>query len=426
MMSREWGPWVEWLPLVVTCGVAPFFLFPTPRTLWIFPAVLLGWALRGAVRGRMLARTKLDWPLAVILAQVFIACLRVPDINFSLPKVAGIVLGISLFYALMILPASGRSPRLILYAFAAGGLILSLLGLFGLIWHAAYWWSEKPFFKVVDAFSRFIPKINLGLPGAETGFNSNALGGTLLLIFPLVASFFFDSSILGGKHGRGRRPILKFAGWGLALGLMSITLFFTQSMICWLAAGLSIWLLVLDRRWKIRSGVILALIIGLLFVSGTFRRAGLRAESASRFISTRVGGHAYYWRAGLDAIALQPLWGVGPNRLRLDPRIGYEKAHAHNQLIHTGAELGLPALGAYVLILIGIGSMSRAVWQAAKKGWRKPAIQGLAAGQLAFVLFGLGDAIPLGSKAGLVFWVSLGLIVLLYNEAMDFYPGIRI
>jgi hypothetical protein len=371
----------------------------------------------------MLVRTNMDWPLALLLVQVFVACLRVPDLDFSLPKVAGIVLGISIFYALTILPPSGRSLGLGLYAFAGGGLILSLLGLSGMIWHAVSWWSEKPFLKVVETFSRLIPRINLGLPGAETGFNANALGGTLLLFFPLAASFFFDSLILGGKPSRDRRPIVKIAGWGLALVLMSVTLFFTQSLICWMAAGLSIWLLLLDRRWKIRTGVVFAAIVGLLFVSGTFRRAGFSAASASRFISTRVGGHVYYWRAGWDAIAAQPVWGVGPNRLRLDPRIGYGNAHAHNQFLHTGAELGLPALGAYILILAGAGSMGRAGWKTARKGWSRAAIRGLAAGQLAFFLFGLGDAIPLGSKAGLFFWGSLGLIVLAFRRNSEAGPA---
>jgi len=44
--------------------------------------------------------------------------------------------------------------------------------------------------------------------------------------------------------------------------------------------------------------------------------------------------------------------------------------------------------------------MPRAVWGQAK---------------LAFLIFGMGDTIPLGGKNGVFFWVSLALIAAMYN-----------
>jgi hypothetical protein len=45
----------------------------------------------------------------------------------------------------------------------------------------------------------------------------------------------------------------------------------------------------------------------------------------------------------------------------------------------------------------------------------RAAAAGLIAGQLAFHIFGLGDAIPLGSKPNALFWVSLALIAAIYK-----------
>jgi O-antigen ligase len=102
------------------------------------------------------------------------------------------------------------------------------------------------------------------------------------------------------------------------------------------------------------------------------------------------------------------------NRLRLDPGIGYENAHAHNQFITTGAELGIPGLVAYIAILIA-GWMAWVVWKWSKDRWMRAAAMGLIAGQVAFHIFGLGDAILLGSKLNALFWLSRALITAIYK-----------
>lgn len=70
---------------------------------------------------------------------------------------------------------------------------------------------------------------------------------------------------------------------------------------------------------------------------------------------------------------------------------------------------------AYLAILIGAGWMCLDVSKRAKTAWMRDAARGLGAGQLAFLIFGMGDAIPLGGKNGVFFWVSLALIAAMYN-----------
>jgi len=43
------------------------------------------------------------------------------------------------------------------------------------------------------------------------------------------------------------------------------------------------------------------------------------------------------------------------------------------------------------------------------------AVFGLGWGQVAHLIFGIGDSVPLGSRPGILFWVSVGMIAAIYN-----------
>ncbi len=127
------------------------------------------------------------------------------------------------------------------------------------------------------------------------------------------------------------------------------------------------------------------------------------------------------WNEGVEAVAENPWFGAGLNQFRMRPGVKYELSHAHNHLIHTAAELGIPGLVAYLAILIGAGYMCVEVWKKRKDEFMKMAVLGLGAGQMAHFLFGMGDSIPLGAKTGVLFWVSLALIAGIYNYT--FFAG---
>ena len=61
-------------------------------------------------------------------------------------------------------------------------------------------------------------------------------------------------------------------------------------------------------------------------------------------LQEKVGQRYKYWSTGIHTIEKHALLGVGMNRLRLDAGIGYEGSSAHNHLIHTAAELGIPTI----------------------------------------------------------------------------------
>ena len=126
-------------------------------------------------------------------------------------------------------------------------------------------------------------------------------------------------------------------------------------------------------------------------------------------------GRLQAWGVGVEIVKKHPITGIGMNYVRLQEGIGYERAHVHNHFIHTAAELGLPALIAYLSISINMFWMCLRIGKAPVAGWIKLGVAGLGCGQAAHVIFGFADSIPLGAKPGLVFWVSLALISSAYR-----------
>jgi O-antigen ligase len=126
------------------------------------------------------------------------------------------------------------------------------------------------------------------------------------------------------------------------------------------------------------------------------------------------------WAIGIKTILKHPWTGIGMNQIRFLPEVGYGTSHVHNHLIHTGAEMGIPGLIAYLGILFGMAVMVYQIWKRAKMPALRAAAVGLGWGQLAHFIFGMNDSIALGSKTSIFFWLSAALISAIYfRETRD-------
>jgi putative inorganic carbon (HCO3(-)) transporter len=384
--------WSDWLALGLVAATAPIFLFPRPGWTWVFMLAPMAWMLRlrGGVGRGAIERTPLDWGIGLLAMQIAVSCVVVPNIELSLPKVAGTLLGIIIFYSALAVLSSEKIIKTGMIFLLAAGSALAVFGVLGVIMV-----PEQPIAKILPGLTKAIPWHNWKLPGAESGINPNALAGSLCFVIPLALVLLF-----AGK-ARAARIVL--------LGMVSLVflavMFLLQAVSVWLALFISLGLVGMKKKkrlWIAAGGV---LILGFFLFSRPARTV-VREKFEIRY---------GLWSTGVTAVQRHPLLGVGMDRLRYDPGIGYELAHAHNQLIHTAAELGIPGLAAYLAILIGAGWMCLDVSKRAKPAWMRDAARGLGAGQLAFLIFGMGDAIPLGGKNGVFFWVSLALIAAMYN-----------
>jgi len=398
--------WIDWVQLILICLIAPFFLFPSMKYVWVFLTVPVIWICRWVVKRRFFERTTLDWVIVVLLVQVILTSIIVKDLGSSLPKIVGVLFGLVFFYSAIGLIKSEKLIKLGILGFLTAGLVLSIIGILGIQWDTSEIYSDK----IIPKIEKIIPKIDWNLPGAEEGFNSNAIGGTLILIIPLCLALFI--SYIKGKEESylifSRLMTLSFLI--IILFVTCSVLFLSLSMGSWLALAVSIWILLLPWKWKKWSSLLIPLLIAFIFISSADKTKIINDNLKSGFMKRKA-----FWLVGVDTISRHPFSGIGMNRIRQIPAIGYTHSHVHNHLLHTTSELGIPGLIAYLAILIGAGFMCFEIFYKSKKGWVKMTALGLGCGQLAHFIFGMADSIPIGAKVGIFFWFSLALITAIYN-----------
>jgi putative inorganic carbon (HCO3(-)) transporter len=174
-----------------------------------------------------------------------------------------------------------------------------------------------------------------------------------------------------------------------------------------------------DRRaiWGI---IPVGLLFGLLLATGR----GLQfLEAASSSGELALVGRVEAWQRAIYMIQDFPFTGIGigtfdPVADALYPLFlvspDLDVAHAHNNLLEVGVDLGIPGLVAYVALLTAFGVAAwRAASRASPDSAHRALVMGLACGMLAHQVFGLTDAFILGTKLGIVMWVYLAFIAVL-------------
>ena len=396
---------VDWAQLFLLGLTAPFFLFPSMKYVWVFFIIPLILISRWLAKNRFYERSILDWAIAILLIQVFATCIIVPDIIFSLPKIAGVLFGIAFFYSIVALMTSKKLIRLGILGFLGAGLLLSIICIFGIKWHREFYFKT-----IITKAENIIPKIRWNLPGAEEGFNSNAIGGTLILIIPLCLTLCIVHLKRKKENYLLSKRLMPLIFFFVILFIVSVLLFFTQSVGSWIGLIISIWIILLSWKWKKWSLVlilVLAIFISVLYPSKITKIINVTKKDILRREAS--------WVVAVNTVSQHPFFGIGMNRFRQIPNIGYERAHAHNHLLHTAAEIGIPGLMAYLAILFAAGYMCYEIWRKSKIAWMRITALSLGCGQLAHLIFGMADSIPLGAKVGIFFWFSLGLITAIYN-----------
>ena len=251
--------WIDWIPFITMLVLAPFFLFPSMKSLWIFASVPLVLIFKWLVTKQLFQRTALDLALALLFIQIIATCFIIPDIPFSLPKITGVLFGILFYYTIVTLLISERLIRWSVILFSG-----CLFFFFGICIVGMDWKSADDLMSITRAATKIIPKFNFNLPGAEKGFNPNAIAGTVILFIPLFLLLFLSQI-------KGKKPRLleanHFFTWLFFLVIllvMSLVLFLTQSIASWVGLVFSIWIFLLSRKWKIWTllpGILLLIII---------------------------------------------------------------------------------------------------------------------------------------------------------------------
>lgn len=396
---------------------APVLLFPEVRpaaTAGALAALAVVWALSLLSARTRLPATPFNLTLLFLALAFIIGIAVTADPATTLEKATGLILGLAVWRFLVVACVSRRHA-----VWATGGLLLvalgfTLVGILGL--------QELP---KIPALAAVNPFQRIALPIA---IHPNQLAGLICLYLPLVVALLVA-------------PAGPFAGppWRAALAALGafavFVLILSQSRGGWLAAAaglfvlLALWAGALPpsraRRglWWLMAAAAIAGVVAILWIGpAALRDLWLNPPPQTAIGTlTTLNYRKELWPWAITAVGDFPFTGVGLGAFRqvafrlypLPMAGGQDIAHAHNIFLQTALDVGVPGLIAYVALLLGAAA---AGWRAARDVDFRAISLGLLAGLAALHVFGLADALALGSKPGVVFWFAIGLLAVLNKE----------
>jgi putative inorganic carbon (HCO3(-)) transporter len=210
------------------------------------------------------------------------------------------------------------------------------------------------------------------------------------------------------------------------------------------------------RRLVYVTGLVLILALAGVLVSahwgevqGWFSDGSSSIEN-SAFSEVSLKQRVVIWSNAIKGIQDFSFTGMGLNNFRKLNHLLYpnsalrpelDLAHAHNEFLQVGVELGIPGMIAFISLYIGALWMLIKTWKSTfllkqSSELKKPEysrkqgigilangpltrsiVLGLGGGLLSHFFYGLVDAVALGAKPGFLFWVLLGLITGLFSLA---------
>jgi putative inorganic carbon (HCO3(-)) transporter len=411
---------LEWLWLLL---ILPPILFPTPTRALVMLLLPLLWLARWVATGRFVPPTPLNRTLLLFLVMVLVSLFATFDIGFTLSKLTGVVYGVALYFAVVAI--AGRNSRnfyIGLAFFLLIGTALAALGLLTLRWSS----TKIPF---LEALLPHIPRLLISLPGATDGISPNQLGGMLLWLLPLAAIASLLPLLPAATLVWWQRPLLVIPAILMTL-LMALIFLLTQSRSALLGFALALPLVALIPLWRFKLPLLgLAFLVVLaaffFFTQSDQTAASLAERVASPLVSdvddtlNHLQARFTIWTRAVAAIRDFPWTGIGLGTLRyvaprLYPfytsRLDEEVPHAHNHILQTALDLGLPGLVAYLGMWLGAAVMLRQLWRQATAGGSRLLVLAFAAALLAYFIYGLTDTVALGAKPGFLFWFLFGLI----------------
>lgn len=328
----------------------------------------------------------------------------------GIPKLVALLLGIATVIMAVRAHEHGIPLPDALLLFLTAGILLALALLVGTNW------ADK--WPGATRLSERMPRLLRGLPGAVDGFHPNAGAGSLLLFLPAALQTALDS------HWPRR---LRITGMLTALTLI-FTLVLTQSRgaVVGLAGGLALAGLLAGRtRLRVRMAAAAAAVLLLTSLLLALVAPTVVERVAGPHLTTGMASRIELWNRTTRLVWEHRWTGLGFNGFRTQiqaeqPLFLFEPSerppHAHNVFLQAAADLGVGGLVIYATLLVLVTADLARVARAGQLRHARAAAAGLLAGLLAHLTFGMTDAIPLGAKVGLAFWMLIGLAAFVVRE----------
>jgi putative inorganic carbon (HCO3(-)) transporter len=408
---------------LVLLTATPFLLFPQRfifitavflfllAALWIAPLIL--------IRNPLIPVTPFNAALLIFTLFVGIAILVTADRDLTLSKATVTILGLGIWRFLILAIQQRAQIKRAVAGYLFAGLGFIIVGLLTADWLSKTS-SNVP---ILGSLTEQLSTTSL-LP-IDFGVHPNQIAGTITLVLPLLVALLIHAF----REGSGQRSAVRWF-FVLASLFCGLGLVLTQSRSGWVGVlGGFITLLVLwglttknakEKRalWFV-IGLIMVALLGLFFALGPQRIQQLwlatPGETAVGSLST-LNFRQNLWPWAIEGIKDFPFTGMGLGSFReaarrlypvlIDP--AYDFAHAHNVFLQVALDVGIPGLIAYVALLLGSGTIA---WQLMKRDRSLQDVSaGLLASLVAFHIYGLTDALAIGSRSSVLLWGIFGLL----------------
>lgn len=401
---RRVADWIASHQLLFLAVAGPFLLFPFgPWPILALGLVAMTWLCRWIAYGRPSISTGLDAPILIILVMAMVGYTISVDRALSQTRLWSLILGIAVFYGIVNSVKPDRQVGVV-----SGFLALLTLGIAGISLVGTDW-QQTRLIDVPWIYDR-LPTLIRGLPNSGVPRPSDLIHprfvgitmGVMVAVF--LAQLFYS-----------RNRILRL------LSLLVVVVGFGTLLLTQTLAGLAglllavLFLLIWRNRWflLIIPVSLLGAIIGMLVIGPTQVLEYLL--SSNNPIGIAVNLRLDIWSRALAMIQDMPYTGIGLNTF---PNIlssfypGFllgPEPHAHNLLIQTVLDLGLPGLAAFLWLLIGWIYLIWRKYRANDNREYRILLLGMLAGILAYVTHGFMDAMMLGAKPSVVMWILMGI-----------------
>lgn len=398
--NSSWA-WVVVLGLLVYntfIGGTPYglhFFLPKLITQALYFGLIVSWLVFLLVRRRRIPGSILDLPLVILGGIILVSALLARDPVLSLNDVVLYFTYVAFYFMVLERLRAGWPVSAFVKALV---MTVSIVCLFALLEYLG-WYFGWPLFAefrlgwwTVGGWQEPFPPYWHRLQYTLT--NPNLVAGLLAYTLPLGAA----AVVVARSRWRRVNAIL----WLLLCGLVLVTTFSRGGWLAAIAGLLAFAALLVRRRvaissavrrrWVLWAGAVIMLLVGLAAytnLSEWYRPGSDEARLAM-------------WRYALPMIREHPLIGSGPRTYgaRLldywdatqDPAPYVFLGTAHNALLQSAAELGLP--GALAVLLIGV-LVLRCGYRAVLRLPREQAVwmAGLLAGLVAFAVHHMGETL---------------------------------
>jgi putative inorganic carbon (HCO3(-)) transporter len=407
--ATHWWGLIEWACLL---PITPLLLFAAPSRAPLLLVIPTLWVLRRLVLGRFVPHTPVDIPVLVLIVMGGVGFCVSPNPGWSQMKIDALLLGVGLLYATVDLLEPAERLR-----WVPAGVICLSLALLGLGLLGTRWASKIPRW---TAMMTGLPGEIGWLPEGETFFNPNVIGGALLWGLPLSLCLLFWAMRRGERRW----------GWAAAEGLLLLS----QSRGAWLGFAISLLAMLMvagGRLGRAGAALLLVALLALTLVDPVSLRQATQVvqvdEDSARILSAiSLERRFEIWSRAQYIIADFPFTGPGLDAFQyvmpimyplFQARPGVLIPHVHNEFLDVAVDLGLPGLVAWQALYIVTFWMLWRSYRRTQDSLVRVLALGSSGALIAHLVYGMVSCAILVAKPNIVFWVIVGLSIVLHGAA---------